>query len=158
MPGVRGNEEPTLAEPAARRAVPAPVVLIAAVQIIGGTIAVLAAGWIALATLGGPAYTEGINLPPGVPDRLGRIGGVVGGGLALGGLVAIGLARKLQRGRQWARVVLIVASAVDLVVTLYLGLRGAGSANALFGVVVPVLYLIALNTTAVRAWFSSGAG
>lgn len=130
--------------------------LLAAAQILGGTVAVLAAGWIALATLGGPEYTDGIHLPPGGAELLSRAGWPVGVALAVGGFLAIGLARQLQRGRQWARVLLTVASATNLLATLYLDLTGTAPVNALLGVVLPVLCLVALNTGAARSWFRSG--
>lgn len=73
--------------------------------------------------------------------------------IAVIGLTAILLGRKVQRGRNWARVVLIVlnllaaASAVWQAYTL-----ADWSAPMLAGIIVPVLFLVLLNTRAARAW------
>ncbi|GEM_PF-4599531 len=74
---------------------------------------------------------------------------------AFGGLVTVVVGRRLQRGRQWARVLVLVLSGVLLAWTLYNGLVGPGDrANALGGLVAPVLYLVLLNTRAARSWFT----
>jgi len=49
----------------------------------------------------------------------------------------------------------LVLSGLSVVATLYTGLVRDGETNALTGLVVPVIYLVLLNTTAARSWFRS---
>ena len=73
---------------------------------------------------------------------------------AFGALFVTVIGRKLQRGRQWARVLTLLLSGVALAGTLFNGLVGTGDrTNVLGGLVLPVLYLILLNTRAARSWF-----
>jgi len=69
------------------------------------------------------------------------------------GLFMMAIARKVQRGRQWARMFILALSAVSAVWTLYAGTVGPGQGNVLAGLVLPVVYLILLNTRAARSWF-----
>jgi hypothetical protein len=80
--------------------------------------------------------------------------GLTGGSVFLfAGLVVLAIGRKVQRGRQWARVLVVMLSAISVAGTLYNGLVGQGPANALFGLVFPVLFLVLLNLPAARSWF-----
>jgi hypothetical protein len=135
-----------------RRSAPASVHLVAIIGYLGG-LALLAAG-VAAGTyaLGGHRYVAG---------QLGvDLSAVTGAGLAVGALLLFGslltlvLARKLQRGRQWVRVLVLALAAVSIAGTLYDGLVGPGTANVLLGLVFPVIYAVLLNTPAARSWFS----
>jgi hypothetical protein len=75
---------------------------------------------------------------------------------AVGALAAIVIGRRVHKGRQWARLLVLVVSAVSL------GLNGfmlftAGFADPLTGLVLPVLYLALLNTRAARHFFAGRA-
>jgi hypothetical protein len=135
-----------------RRSAPASVHLVAIIGYLAG-LALLVAGLAAGAyALGDHQYVEG---------QLGiDVSAVTGAGLAVGALLVFGalltlvIARKLQRGRQWMRVLVLTLAAVSITGTLYDGLVGQGSGNVLLGLVFPVIYVVLLNTPAARSWFS----
>jgi hypothetical protein len=98
--------------------------------------------------------------PSGYPRAvvdLGQLGLATGAVAVFIGLLVLVLARKLQRGRQWVRVLVVVASAFAITTTLYNGLVGTGDTNALFGLVFPVIFVVLLNLTAARSYFSRRA-
>jgi hypothetical protein len=139
------------AEP--RRSAPPSVHVVALIQYLGGLL-MLASGTLAAAyALGGARYVGGT-----VPTEL---SGVSGAGLAVAavlmfaGLLVLAIGRKLQRGRQWARVLVVTLSVVSIAATLYNGLVVGRPTNALFGLVFPVLYVVLLNLPAARSWFRS---
>jgi hypothetical protein len=69
------------------------------------------------------------------------------------GLIAIVLGRKVQRGRNWARVLLIVLNVLSLVSVLWETYSTSRfTAATVVSVAVPVLFLILLNTRAARSW------
>jgi hypothetical protein len=130
-----------------RRTAPPSVHLVALVGYLGG-LALLAAG---VAAAGGRWYVQ---------DRLGvDVSGLTGTGLPTGALLVLGallafvLTRKLQRGRRWVRVLVLILAAASIANTLYVGLVTRGQANVLLGLVLPVIYAVLLNTTAARSWF-----
>jgi hypothetical protein len=124
-----------------RRSAPASVHLVAILQYLGGLALVVIAALMLLVAGGGRLRTGAIP---------------VAALLVFVGLVVIAIGRKLQRGRQWARVLVIVLSALSIAGTLYDGLVATGThTNALGGLVFPVLYLVLLNTPAARSWFRS---
>jgi drug/metabolite transporter (DMT)-like permease len=134
-----------------RRSAPASVHVVAIIGYVAG-LALLVAGLAAGAyALGGNRYVEG---------RLGvDMSAVTGTGLTSGAvlvfcsLVTLVMTRKLQRGRQWVRVLVLTVAAVSVAGTLYDGLVGPGTANVLLGLVFPVIYVVLLNTPAARSWF-----
>jgi hypothetical protein len=69
------------------------------------------------------------------------------------GLFAIILGRKLQRGRNWARILLNVLNLLTVASVLYADLRSLHDGRSLTGLILPVLCLILLNTRAARSWF-----
>jgi hypothetical protein len=143
-----GYPEP--AEPA-RRSAPASVHAVAVMQYLGGLVLVVLGAIAAADSLGGGRYLDGA---PVATDVRGA-GLSVGAVFVFGGLLALVIGRKVQRGRQWARVLVLVLSGVSVIATLYTGLVRDGEPNALTGLVVPVIYLVLLNTTAARSWFRS---
>jgi hypothetical protein len=77
---------------------------------------------------------------------------VVLGALSLTYLV-LGIA--LQRGRQWARVVLHILAVLGLLGAVAAVLYDAFIGYTVVGVVGPVLTILMLNTRAARSWFRS---
>ena len=69
------------------------------------------------------------------------------------GLIAIVLGRKVQRGRNWARILLNVLNLLTIASVLYADLRSLHDGRSLTGLILPVLCLILLNTRAARSWF-----
>jgi hypothetical protein len=129
-----------------RRSAPAPVHAAALLLYLGGLIlfamAVVAGG-------GGSAFG-------GAFDQV----AATDGGLPLAavyvfvGLFTFAMGRKVQRGRGWARGLVVILSLVSIAVTLYTGFNSPdGTSNVLLGLVFPVLYLILLFTPAARSWF-----
>lgn len=76
---------------------------------------------------------------------------------AVVGLIAIVLGRKVQRGRNWARVVLIILNVLSLVsVAWQVYATSLATPSTIAGAVLPVLFLILLNTRAARGWCRYG--
>jgi hypothetical protein len=72
---------------------------------------------------------------------------------AVVGLVAIVLGRKVQRGRNWARVLLSVLNGLSLAsVAWQVYSTGLLNASAIVSLALPALSLILLNTRAARSW------
>ncbi|MGH3750385.1 MAG: hypothetical protein ACRDT8_23645 [Micromonosporaceae bacterium] len=70
------------------------------------------------------------------------------------------IARKLQRGRQWARVLVLIFAVLGLIgaALQVVGLLQAGVDPQLIGYsatsfIGPVLFIVLLNTSAARSWF-----
>ena len=77
---------------------------------------------------------------------------VAAGVLAVLALITLVIARKLQRGRQWARALVLFLSVVSVASVAYSFYTTADPRSAA-GLFLPVLYLILLNTRAARSWF-----
>ncbi|MGH3655134.1 MAG: hypothetical protein ACRDUA_00605 [Micromonosporaceae bacterium] len=117
-------------------------------------------------TVGFAALAAGaVSLPTGeFPEQYQRMvaGIAVVGAVVLGILMILYflIARKLQRGRQWARVLVLIfstlgllGSIVQIVLLVQAGADGAmigASASSLIG---PLLFMLLLNTSAARSWF-----
>jgi len=86
------------------------------------------------------------------PSRAGQLAYLVAGGIALSGLITIVLGRKLQRGRQWARILMIIWTLLGIAGAV-LATASTGDVRAAAGLTFPALYLILLNTRAARSWF-----
>ena len=140
-----------------RHSAPASIHTVAIIQYIGGFFALLAAGLLALVAFGGASrYSSEI-------DRYGDLSrtglttvatlfGVMAGIVAVVGLIAIWLGRKLQRGRNWARIILIILNVLSVAGTAYNVVTNQTVDITLGGVIIPVLCLILLNTRAARSW------
>jgi hypothetical protein len=138
---------------ASRRSAPPSVHVVAVLQYLGGALLLVGAAAIALVTYGGNRYQWESNLPDVTRNLLTGTGIAVAAVLAFVGLFTIVVGRRLQRGRQWARVLVIVLSLLGVAATLYNGIVAVRDTNALYGLVFPVLYLLLLNTRAARSWF-----
>jgi hypothetical protein len=140
-----GYPEPT------RRSAPASVHLVAIMQYLGGIVLLVLGAAAAAVALGGERYFDSAPIAADIRGAGLSIGAV----LVFGGLLALTIGRKIQRGRQWARVLVLVLSALSIVGTLYTGLVRGGDTNVLTGLVVPVIYVVLLNTSAARSWYRS---
>ncbi|GAA3218286.1 hypothetical protein ACFO1B_28750 [Dactylosporangium siamense] len=73
------------------------------------------------------------------------------------GLIAIVLGRKVQRGRNWARVVLIILNTLSLVSVVWQVYQTSLlTMSTIVSAALPVLFLVLLNTRAARAWCRYG--
>ena len=143
----------------ARRSAPPGVHVLAILQYLAGflTLAVAALfAWAAVVVANG-TYDDlsGTPLADDLVDSEGAalVLGVAAGIIALFGLITIFLGRKLQRGRQWARVIVLmlsILSLLSLAASIALTQRIDVS---IASVAYPVLCLILLNTGAARSWF-----
>jgi len=131
------------------RSAPASVRTVTIAHYLGGVTLLVLAALMVVATRHGFGDT--------VPELV-RTAALPGAAVfAVAGLLVIAIGRKLRRGRQWARVLVLVLSVLSAAGTLYDGLLAAGTRSNAFGLVFPVLYLILLNTPAARAWFREGS-
>jgi hypothetical protein len=135
-----------------RRTAPASVQVVAFFQYLGALLTLAAA---ALAAMIARGATRGAPLDR-IPDSVRQ--GVTGTGLVIAitlgvlGLLWLLVARKLQRGRPWARFIVVALSLLSIAGTAYeywLGRRP----DVLFGFALPVLFIILLVTHAARLWF-----
>jgi hypothetical protein len=120
-------------------------------QYLTGIVLILAAVAIGVVT-----FNEGRIGDTELPESV--RGAVTGAGIAIAalalvaGLIAISIGRRVHRGKQWARVVVLVLSAFSLAANVY-SLVTTGVADPLSGLVLPTLYLVLLNTRPARDWF-----
>lgn len=134
-----------------RASAPASIQTVAILQYLGGL--VVLAGAVLFALLAAKAVQLPSNpanqfVAADAESRLFVVGAVF---LGISGLVAIVLGRKVQRGRNWARWILVLLSVLSLVSTVYQSYQ-LGDSRYYGGLVLPVLYLILLNTRAARSW------
>jgi hypothetical protein len=115
-------------EPPRRRSAPGIVVATAVLLYVGGALTVL----YALTGIGASPLRSGVYL--------------------LVGVLYLGLARAVQRGRQWARRAVLVLCGAGVALA---GLRlfASGVSSAVGALAWPVVYAILLNTDAARSWF-----
>jgi hypothetical protein len=142
-----------------RRSAPPGVHVIAILQYLGG---LLTLGVAALFTWAAIVFANGtyedVSGTPFADDLIdtegaATIAAVIAGAVAVFGLITIVLGRKVQRGRQWARVIVIMLSVLSL---LSIGASIALTQRidvSIASVAYPVLCLILLNTAAARSWF-----
>jgi hypothetical protein len=134
-----------------RRRAPLSVHAAATLLYLGGLALILAAATTVFLMYGGDAAAD-VELPPRTREWLAELGLPTAAVLAVAGLFAYAVARRLQRGRRWARILVLVFCAVSLASNLF-SLVTNGTAEVLSGLVLPVLYLVLLNTTAARRFF-----
>lgn len=138
-----------------RRSAPASVHIVSILQYIGGAVAL--AGAVLSVIFGEVVRRQPIdpNVEVFSAEGMALVMWILAGFLAFCGIVAIVLGRKAQRGRQWARVVLIVLNVLSILAVAYESVTDtfATGTRTLPGLILPVLYLILLNTRAARSWF-----
>lgn len=133
-----------------RSSAPASVHVVAFLFYLGGTVMLLAAAGVA-ALAAGVAGTPD-QLPTQAADYVTAGGFIAAGILAILALLYFVFGRKLQRGRQWARVIVLILSTFAILgAVLQVVVTSEPSAAA--GGVVPLLFVVLLNTGAARAWF-----
>jgi hypothetical protein len=136
--------------PAPPRA-PVGVHIVAVMQYLTGVVLLLAAVAIGVVT-----FNDGRIGDTELPESV--RGAVTGAGIAIAalalvaGLIAIAIGRRVHRGKQWARVLVLILSALSLAANVY-SVVTTGVADPLSGLVLPTLYLVLLNTRAARDWF-----
>ena len=137
---------------AGRRSAPPSVHVIAILQYVGGATALLAAAIAAYAavTMSQATPTEYDVISPA---GAGRLFGLIAVVIAVIGLVTILLGRQVQRGRQWARVLVLILSGLSLAGVVASIAADQTVAPYGLGLVYPLLCLILLNTRAARSWF-----
>ena len=140
-----------------RRSAPASIHTVAIIQYIGGILALVGAALLALVAVGGASRYSADIEQYGDLSRTGlttvaTLFGVVAAFVAVVGLIAIWLGRKLQRGRNWARIILIILNVLSVAGTVYNVVTQQGANGYLTGLIIPVLCLILLNTRAARSW------
>ncbi len=139
-----------------RLSAPVSVHMIAILQYLGGLIGLVIAALVAAAALAGSRVLDDPGVPAAVQDAVTGSGTLVAAVVAAISVFAIVIGRKLQRGRQWARVLLLLVSALDLVGAGYAVLARDMQAPGLSAFAGPVLYILLLNTRAARSWFRYG--
>jgi cytochrome c biogenesis protein CcdA len=143
---------PPVPVPARRRSAPPSVHVIAVLQYLGGVSALAFAavvGYIAVVAGSETPTDQDLFHPRTVAVVLGIVAGVTG----LCALAAILLGRKLQRGRQWARVVVLMLSVLSVAAVVVSLVAEPTTLWHAAGAVHPVLCLALLNTRAARSWF-----
>ncbi|HEV7897229.1 MAG TPA: hypothetical protein VGP31_05235 [Planosporangium sp.] len=135
-----------------RRSAPPSVHVVAVLGYLAGLALVTAGVGAWVVSLGGGRSLDVSRFSQVVVD-LRDMGLAAGAVIGFVGLLVMVLARKLQRGRQWVRVLVVALSAFAITVTLYDGLLGQGNANALFGLVFPVIFVVLLSLPPARSWF-----
>lgn len=140
-----------------RRSAPASIHTVAIIQYLGGLLALAFAALLALVAFGGASrYSADI-------DRYGDLSrtgittvatlfGVMAAIVAVVGIIAIWLGRKVQVGRNWARIILIILNVLSLAGTAYNVIMERTVDVTIGGVILPALCLILLNTRAARSW------
>jgi hypothetical protein len=136
------------------RSAPPSVHVVALLQYLGGLLTLLAAIGVAALTIGGQAVLDRrrIQLPADVQQGLTGAGLVIAGALTIVALLWLVIARKLQTGQQWARITVILLSLMSVAGTAY-EVWQLHDRRSLPGLVLPLLYLLLLNTRAARTWF-----
>jgi hypothetical protein len=140
-----------------RRSAPPSVHVIAFLHYLGGAVALAAAAVVAFLAVqfdrDAQIQAELANIEPELADLAGPALGIVAGVLAFFALIALFIGRKLQRGRQWARVLVLILCALSVAGVVFTIVAGGSATYNLGSLFFPVLTLILLNTRAARSWF-----
>jgi hypothetical protein len=138
-----------------RHDAPAPVQVVALIQYLVAMCIIVAAVLATLIVSEAGSNVDGDRLP----DSVRR--GVAGGGLvipitlAVLGFVWLVIARGLQRGRQWARITVLMLSVLAIAGIAYDRWRWHDP-HALVGLALPGLQVMLLDTAVSRSWFRDG--
>jgi hypothetical protein len=140
-----------------RSTAPPSVHVVALLQYLSGLLILLGAVAVAALTyIGRQAFDERrIQIPAQVEQGLTGAGGLIAGSLGVVALLWLVIGRQLQRGQQWARMTVLLLSLLSIAATGYEVWR-LGDRQLLPGLILPVLYLLLLNTRAARTWFRAG--
>ncbi|MEV6632483.1 hypothetical protein AB0M54_17220 [Actinoplanes sp. NPDC051470] len=135
-------------EPPMRRSAPVSVHFIAILYYLGGTIYLLAAAGAGLVAYTG-TWDDRIRINP--DDRLYATIAAVAV-LAVIGLITMWFGRRLQLGRNWARILLNMFLLLSVAAIGY-ATWVAQDPTALIALIQPAFFLLLLNTRAARSWF-----
>lgn len=94
-----------------------------------------------------------VGTADGLPQTMIRGGLPVAIGVGLYALCWLFIGRKVQRGRQWARVLVLVLSALSLIGAALTYYRFGNVATGIGTLVLSAGFVILLNTRAARSWF-----
>ncbi|MFG1609232.1 hypothetical protein [Actinoplanes sp. NPDC049265] len=142
---------PQYMPPAARRSAPVSVHFIAILYYLGGAIYLLAAA--AAGFLFATGHLDGrIQQLSQRDQQAATIAGVAVLGVL--GLITIWFGRRLQIGRNWARVLLNFLLFLTVAGIAYTTWR-TQDPTVLIALIQPAFYLILLNTRAARSWFKN---
>jgi hypothetical protein len=145
-PGYYSQYPPAYPYPQARTSAPVSVHLAAFVLYLSGLLVLVAAAAVF-------AVTRGAGPNGAVPAEVTRAGLPAAIALGLYALCWLFVGRKVQRGRQWARVLVLTLSVLSVAGGVLEVLHSGASGLAVGQFVVPVLLVVLLNTTAARSWF-----
>ncbi|MQA25244.1 MAG: hypothetical protein GEU94_07195 [Micromonosporaceae bacterium] len=153
------HQQPHPAWPQERGSAPFSVHVAAFFIYLGGALTLLAA--IAFGALGaGATQLPADQVPEEVRALFAGAGLVVAAVFLVIALLYFLIARKLQRGRQWARVLVLIFAvlgvlgvALDFVMLAQAGADAALYAIAGASLIGPLLFIVLLNTSAARSWF-----
>lgn len=136
------------------RSAPPSVHVVALLQYLGGLLTLLAAIAVAVLTVGGRAALDQrrVQIPAEIEQGLTGAGFVIAGALAVVAVLWLVIARQLQTGHQWARITVLLLSVLSVAGTIYDWYQ-LHDRHLLPGLVLPVLFLLLLNTRAARSWF-----
>ena len=145
-----------------RRSAPFSVQVVALFLYLGGFLTLLGAllfGALAVGALNLPAH----DYPRQYQELVAGLGVGIAVVLLLIACFDFLIARKLQRGRQWARVLVLVFCALgvlgvglELVGLVQAGADSSFIASSAGSLIGPVLGIVLLNTPAARSWFRYG--
>jgi hypothetical protein len=139
-----------------RSTAPVSLHIVAIFQYLGGIVTLGAAALMALAAariVPKWEFSTGNDVFTTRPQDLTVVTYTVIGTVALVGLIAIVLGRKLQNGRNWVRVLLTLLNGLSVVGGVWQGYNtGEPYAVTLMTVAFPLLFVILLNTRAARGW------
>jgi hypothetical protein len=139
-----------------RPSAPASVHVVAFFQYVGALLTLAAAALAAMIARGATRGAPLERIPESVRQGLAGTGLVIAITLGVLGLFWLVVARKLQRGRAWARFTVVTLSLLSIAGTAYdywLGRR----LDVLFGLALPLLFILLLSTHAARTWFRYGS-
>jgi uncharacterized membrane protein len=132
-----------------RPSAPPSVHVVAILHYLGGLLQLAAAAGLVALVAGGVLADRRTFVSPAHAEQFVYLGAAA---LGLFGLVTIMLGRKLQRGRQWARVLMIVGTLIGIAGGVATTVH-SGDIRTASSLLFPVLYLLLLNTRAARSWF-----
>jgi hypothetical protein len=137
----------------ARRSAPPGVHVIAILQYVSGFAALATAAVAVYLAIAVSQEAPDPNHDIIGPDGAARLFGLFAAFMTVVGLVTVLLGRKVQRGRQWARVLVLILSVLSIagVVASIAAERTVSPYG--YGLIYPLLCLVLLNTRAARSWF-----
>jgi hypothetical protein len=132
------------------RSAPAAVHVVAVLYYLAGLVLVL--GGVAAGVVSVGSADLAADLPFEVREAVTGYGIAIAALMMFVGFLVVALGRRLQRGKRWARMFVLMLSGLSLAWTV-VSLVRTGTGEPLTGVVLPVLNLILLNIPSSRAWY-----